>query len=729
MARRATLAYAAAIVGMAGLPAGLGPAPAAAQPGGFGGGLTGPPGALLQNFPGVRFHHAAGRIKAVYGIPMTAGTTAAAAAESWITKYAAVFGQASPHLVLHSSITTASGKTIRSYRQVIDGLPVEGSMLTVVTSPQPQPRVVYAAARMALRPPGGLANPMISPAQALAIAQTHPAAAGLVSWAEPETAAVYDEFPAPYGRRVYKCRGSGPDPVSLTIYVDAVLGQVVRVIDNVAAADVSGTVTGHRSPGVRPDTWGQAGGPVFGTLACPNGPADLGALSQVRVTAFVPGTNVPVASAFTDLNGAFTIPLTPGSPVDVRAELVGPYWRIRDGSNGHLPGVEPFCCELPVPVCCGGTTTCCHTVGLSQPFAANPVPTTAAGVGIVFNSSPTEFRTAQINALEQIERTNRFFSERIKGDQYIPGLHNVVNVVVNYTHPTYGQGAFANEAFSTIWMGPSFFPAASFTGSGPNKAFSTVLSHEYGHYLLYWMRNIPRSDQHRAFHEGVADCLALLVHDTNVIGSDWNGCGTALRSPALSTAIYPDCAHVSGLDDAYTHSMMLSRLWLEVGSSIETSEASRQLFVDWLLLTEGGQDIEGVCPCIDPHPPSKCFGRALHPDLAVEMLIADDDDGIIANGTPHYCGIRQAFEDRGVPWPGGLPVCGSGPGTPQCAADCDGSGAPDAPDFPCFMGRLLAGSVAADCNGDGQLNVADMAAFQSAWAAMHGAPSAAAIAR
>lgn len=42
---------------------------------------------------------------------------------------------------------------------------------------------------------------------------------------------------------------------------------------------------------------------------------------------------------------------------------------------------------------------------------------------------------------------------------------------------------------------------------------------------------------------------------------------------------------------------------------------------------------------------------SVHPTTAIEMLTADDDDAVLANGTPHYCQIAAAFASHGISSP------------------------------------------------------------------------------
>jgi hypothetical protein len=94
--------------------------------------------------------------------------------------------------------------------------------------------------------------------------------------------------------------------------------------------------------------------------------------------------------------------------------------------------------------------------------------------------------------------------------------------------------------------------------------------------------------------------------------------------------------------DFYEAGQVLSGIWLRIvdefrdgyGTS-DGMERARKLHVLWTLATSGG-----------PSNPSDC--NSAHPGTLTEVLLVDDDDGNLNNGTPNEVLIRWAFEQHGV---------------------------------------------------------------------------------
>ncbi len=687
---------------------------------------------LQTTYPGVQVHESGGRIKAVYGVPMTAGATPKQAAENWLALYAPVFGEPAPVLPEYSAVRLKSGKTVVSYRQTIDGVPVMNGLVTVVVLNGPTPRAVSAAGRVATRPAGGLGPVSVFSAQAQVIAQAHPAAAGLTSWREPEQAAWWVDAPGASAEavRVWVCEGWGADAARVFL-VNAATGAVLHHYDPIAHFDVSGTISAYVSPGLGPHTAPfmqvpPCNPPPTSTNCCPNPPTLLVPLANLRVRAIHPTTGATLYETFTATDGSYSLPVPNGVEVKVKVPLEGPYWWVLDGRD---------CMGMQWPLFTGPPP---HETSPARfaPFTWPSQP---------FNS-PTgdEFYTANVNAAHHIEKTWTYFISRIETDELLPGLHELCGVMANARRT--GECAMGSP-FSVA--SPNFFIAPPLVGSialtsayssVANNAFSTPLSHEYGHFVSWRMRNInpfvPGQGVHDSASEGYADSLAHLVHDTRKIGEKLtNDCGFVFRDPfAPSARLYPTCAI-----DTYERGMLLSGVWWDILLNMRALycptppcspdiglEKTRQLHVDWSMLMMGGQSYTCVLP--PPQGPTD-LPQAAHRQTLVEVLTADDDDGNLSNGTPHRAQICAAFASHcicdlqvpsvlcpgitcpapGVPCPesaGGLRSRAS-----TCAADCDGDGGITVGDVACFHRAFAAGSRKADCNGDARLTIGDFTCF------------------
>ncbi|MFM9995197.1 MAG: hypothetical protein ACKVU4_05285 [Phycisphaerales bacterium] len=636
---------------------------------------------------------------------MTGGATARQAAEAWLAEYAGVFGEADAALSEHSHVRLLTGKTVISYQQSMDGVPVENALVKVVVHHEPQLRVTYVSGRLGLRPPGGLATAVVSAAQALLTARLHEAATGLTVWSEPDAVSIYDDRRAEsaLARRTWKVTGWSDDlGRAYRFYVDAATGLVIRHESAVvhAAPDITGKITGHRSPGLEPDTWGDPQNTSTGTQPCPNEPDELPV--QLVLIEAIGSSQQVLSSTYAFMNGQgeaeYTLPLASGPNVTVRATLMGPSWEVWDWSGS--PTTAPYFMDVA-------------NVGTNQ-----------TGVDFELFPGPDEYEIAQLNAMHHLGETWRYFKDRIFTDQPIPGLDDNIPILAstqalcnaNYwpSLPSpYGPGpglSFARVGFSEPCGLPT--PCGRWCS---NSSYSTAVSHEYGHYLLDIMAGVVPSSPHQAFQEGYSDVVAHLVHDTTIIGYNFGrpdqpsiGCNVHLREPLVYDAQYPDCL---GPFEQHTHGMLLSVIWLDLlenmrdtyNSSEEGLEQTRQLHVDWTFITQGGE-FTGDCT------PER-YGRSAHAQTLTEVLTADDNDLDLGNGTPHQAEICAAFVAHGI---SDASYCGSGRAVVRrCRGDCDRDGVVSRADLACFIRRIAANDRRSDCNGDGMVSVADVECFAS----------------
>lgn len=657
--------------------------------------------ALNAAFPGVQIHESGGRVRAVYGVPMTQGATPKQAAQAWLSQYAPVFGEPEPALPEHSVVKLKGDKTVISYSQTVDGVPVMNGLVTVVVLSKPTPTVVSASARIAIRPAGGLSPTTVLGPQAQLIAQAHPAALGLNTWRSPEMIAWWHDSPEanPEAVRVWKCEGwAGSKTRAFLVNVGT--GAVLHHYDPLAHFDVSGTISAYITPGLSPHTapFMTSGCPSTPANCCANGPTSLVPLANLLVRAIHPTTEATLYETFTASNGTYSLPVPNGTQVKVRALLEGQYWQVKDGQG----------CTVIWPVI--------TTPVSPETSATGTAPFTWTGV---LNSAGGEFRTAEVNALVHTERTWTHFISRIAADGYLPGLHDLCRVVTNYSGTSCGPLTWGGAVpFVTVPPGTGAigFTVEGYAG-GANGAYSTVISHEYGHFLSWRLRNIdPGAEfKHRGWSEGYADSVAHLVYNTPKMAEKIiESCNYVLRMPLdPGPRLYPKC------DGGYYDSgMVLSGAWLSILSEMLSAhpstglELTRQLHVDWSMLMMGGEVFN--CPVIGNNP------QAAYPQTIVEVLTADDTDGNLSNGTPHQTPICNGFAVHCIFHSTYCPgSCGSRPAT-GCPVDCDSDGRLTTADFMCFRSAFAAGSTRAECDGNGRLTIGDFTCFQERWA--HGCP-------
>ncbi len=271
---------------------------------------------------------------------------------------------------------------------------------------------------------------------------------------------------------------------------------------------------------------------------------------------------------------------------------------------------------------------------------------TPATVDFLVNPDGDELATAQVNAFVNVARVHDFYKARQPDFYYID---MPLETVVNRT-----------DTCNALYSGSSivFFRA----GDGcTNTAYPSPIYHEYGHFIVSRLGLSQGS-----FGEGFADALAILMTDDARIGPEVAGPGTYFRHIGLARRPYP-C-------DSETHDcgQVLAGFWWDLKDALggllgdaEGLELAQQLFTDWSQLTIGG-----------------IGSNAAHPITAIEVLIADDDDGDLTTGTPHACEICAAFAAHRINCPSAVGADCTGNGIPDfCEPDCNDSGYADSCDI------------------------------------------------
>lgn len=172
------------------------------------------------------------------------------------------------------------------------------------------------------------------------------------------------------------------------------------------------------------------------------------------------------------------------------------------------------------------------------------------------------------------------------------------------------------------------YSAINFCQSGgghPNTAFSTVIYHEYGHHLV--ASGGSGQDQ---YGEGMSDVVAMMITDDPGLAYGFYGaCSVPLRT-AVNTMQYP-CTGESH----YCGKLLSGSVW-SVRNELQASypDDYRQIL--------GGLAINSIL---------LHTGDQITPQIVIDWLVLDDDDGDIYNGTPHFDEICAGFADHSMPCP------------------------------------------------------------------------------
>jgi hypothetical protein len=528
---------------------------------------------LLNIYQGAQAHMDQGRVRIIYGTPMGGGVTPRASATDWLTQNGEAFACGPLQLVEEWSTPVMDGRfTVFGYKQLIDGVPVERGIARVLVLNGPLNQVVYASGNLAPRPENGFPRVVVSSDAALKIAGGVKEAQGLTRWGAPVITVFQGDGDWIAPVLTWKVTGQAGVELAKTFFVDASSGRVVYVRDDVVSSDVSGTVQGMGSPGVYPD-------------ALYNPPAPL---NMPEIRASITGGS----SVFSDRSGAFTIPNAGAGGVTVTA-----------GTNdGRWVSVTP---------------------GDSNYVSASAAATPPGPANLMLNSAPAEQLTAQVNAFVGATLTHNYFKDRA------PAFGGLDVPITAYT----GVGTTCNALFNASDLSINFFNSG---GGCVNTAYSTVISHEYGHFIVNRL-NLAQN----AFGEGYGDLNASMVWDDDVIGRGWNGTAqTFIRDPIAANIQYP-CSGSCG-NEIHCCGQVISGVWWRIrqnmGALLGTQpglEATRNLEVAWSLMTTGG--------------PSSSTSAG--PGTAIEVLTVDDNDGTLLDGSPHFNQICSAFAAHGISCP------------------------------------------------------------------------------
>ncbi|MFQ5654593.1 MAG: hypothetical protein ACE5GW_07670, partial [Planctomycetota bacterium] len=324
---------------------------------------------LIEETPGLRaFHDEEGRV-AFYGRPMEGAVSAGSpeeAADLWIESRRDALGAGEVDLELLRFNEIQRGRfTVFAYAQWLDGLPVEDARARVLVLNGEEPVVVYAAARLAAAPPDGLPPLGIAGESALASLLGLDEARGLTRWSPPELVVLPSWLAGGSSIEAWKIGAAGTDPATpgyraRTFFVDAASGRLAHARDDIHNIDVTGNVSGMATPGALPDAGGNT--PVA---------TDLEA-ARVRI--------IGGALVFTDEQGNFVIPNPGSGTVNVNTTLVGPWTEVFNQGGSDLSITEPV---LP------------------------PGP-----IDLLFNATPSQFNTAQVNGFFHTVATHEFFKDR-----------------------------------------------------------------------------------------------------------------------------------------------------------------------------------------------------------------------------------------------------------------------------------------------------------------------------
>ncbi len=515
---------------------------------------------LVERSANVRLFRTGTVLHRIYGAPFAVGTDPKDAAQTFAAEFSDVFGIGDGRLVFEGTQDILMGKfTAVYFQEHLEGLPVDGGYVMLLVKNGITNPVVLASIS-AKHVEGPVPKPRISGPEAVNfLKKRHP---GYKQFSEPALKVWRGEDGAHLAWAFY---ADNPD-----IPQDHEGGLPERVLAFVDAVD--GTILERRNQVFPIDVSGNVSGWASPGLKPDqsNNPETIQPIDLLRVS--ISGGN----SALTGTNGNYLIPHPGTAPVTVNATLQGPWVNVINTAGPNLTMSQ----------------------SVTPPGPAN----------FLFNPGRAEFDTSQVNGMIHTTKVHNYAKAYVPT---FPGIDIAIPCRVNIS-------STCNAYYSSSTI--NFYRAG---GNCPNMCYSTIVYHEYGHFLVDKGHNAPTGD----FHEGMSDVTANLLADNPWVGEDFFGQNTGPLRSAYNNIRYP----CSG--GPHTCGQVLS--------------GSFWLTLDQLDITEGhavGLDLvrSWSLNLILLRPP------AVDPGITIDVLTLDDDDANLQNGTPHYDEIAAGFGAKGL---------------------------------------------------------------------------------
>ncbi|HMC97995.1 MAG TPA: hypothetical protein VKG92_10085, partial [Flavobacteriales bacterium] len=254
---------------------------------------------------------------------------------------------------------------------------------------------------------------------------------------------------------------------------------------------------------------------------------------------------------------------------------------------------------------------------------ANPSFTTTLNEG----SNTADFDThANVR-----ERTAYYHVSRIHnhGNAVLPGFDGM-----DMALPTHVDVSTATDSCNAYYDGASINFYAQTPGCRALSLYGDVIYHEYGHGInATYYQSLGSNFSNSAMNEAYADVWALTLTENPVMTLGWKigFPDSYIRRYDQAPKVYP----IDLIGEPHTDGQIIAGAWWDtyrlLGWDMPTT---LQLFGDALggLQATAADGMEGQA----------------YRDVLLDVLQADDDDGNIANGTPHGLVIVEAFAIHGI---------------------------------------------------------------------------------
>lgn len=325
----------------------------------------------------------------------------------------------------------------------------------------------------------------------------------------------------------------------------------------------------------------QATGTV-NSFATPGTRANSGANPPTLHTMPFMNLTSPVGNTQTDANGNFVLSTPNSNPVNITATFNGPFCRVYNQAGGDH------------------STTTSFTPG-------------SAGT-LTMNTAQTEAITSEASCYDSVLDV-RTWLKSVDPSDTTADFQVRTNANLNSTCNAYFDGSSINMY--------------SAGGGCNNTGFSTVVSHEEGHWLNVLYGSGNGSD---GFGEGNADVFSMYAYDTPIVGEDFFSGGGFIRTGTNNRQFCGD-SNSGCYGQVHTDGeVLMGALWkvrVNLNNTLGNTSGdltADTLFVGWMNAYNDGQ----IKTIIEEH-----------------WLTLDDNDGNIFNGTPNYADIDAGFRQQG----------------------------------------------------------------------------------
>ncbi|MBU3682790.1 MAG: hypothetical protein FGM39_01985 [Phycisphaerales bacterium] len=300
-----------------------------------------------------------------------------------------------------------------------------------------------------------------------------------------------------------------------------------------------------------------------------------------------------------------------------------PYARVNVGGTNYFAGADG---TVGVTGVAGPVSVTSRTEGrwFAMSDALGPVSeltTTSSGGPVDFVHSAAnadQGLRAQVNAYLHSNIVRDLVVRASPGFPTIPNQQSFqINVQVSGTCNAFYDGSSIN-----------FYPSG---GGCNNTSFSTVVHHEYGHHVV----NRAGSGQ-GAYGEGFGDVMGVLVTDESALGVGFQTCAGGIRN-ASNNCQYLASGCSSCGSAIHACGQLLSGCVWDMRNNFRAAFPTtyREMVED---LAVNSALLHGAVTTITPA-------------ITTHFLTLDDDNANLADGTPNYALINNAFTLHGMPGP------------------------------------------------------------------------------